>query len=118
VNVDECQIDTVVERLEAFHAIKSMHNIRGELGWERVANELVNRICVVSDKYFCLFLLHQKCPLSAHQIEPTALKMRRDPKRSRPAGELTSSWLICAWISEKILSQLSSTWRHTRSAPR
>jgi hypothetical protein len=32
--------------------------------------------------------------------------MRRDPKRSRSAQELTSSWLICAWISEKILSQL------------
>ena len=34
------------------------------------------------------------------------LKMRSDPERSRSARRSKSSWLICAWISETILSQL------------
>jgi len=43
--------------------------------------------------------------------------MRRDLKRSRSMQVLTSSWLICAWISEKVLSQLivdvaPHHWRH------
>ena len=50
----------VVERLQAFHAVESMDNIRNVFRWQRVANELVNRICIVSDEYFCLSLLHQE----------------------------------------------------------
>src|SRR5262245_4474995 len=107
----------MIERLQAFHAVKSMNDVRSEFGWQCIANELVNSVCIVSDEYFRLFLLHQKSPLSTHLIGPTALKMRSDLKRSRSQQELTSSWLISAWISKKILSQLIADvaplrWRH------
>ena len=50
---------------------------------------------------FVCFCCIKKYPLSA-----TGTKMRGDLNRSRSRPELTSSWLICAWISEAILSQL------------
>ena len=63
MNIDECQVDPMIERLQAFHAVESVNDIRNVFRRQRVANELVNRICVVSDEYFRLFLLHQKYPL-------------------------------------------------------
>jgi hypothetical protein len=64
MNVDECQLDTVVERLQAFHAVKSMDDVRNVFGRQRVANELVNSACIISDEYFRLSLL-PKYPPSA-----------------------------------------------------
>jgi hypothetical protein len=78
-----------------------MNNIRNVFRRQRVANELVDRICIVGDEYFRLFLLHQRIP----SMDPE-LKMRNDPERSRSARRSKGSWLICAWISETILSQL------------
>ena len=85
MNVDECQIDTVVERLQTFHAVESMNNIRNVFRRQRVANELVNRICIVSDEYFRLFLLHQKIPSM-----DLALKMRSDPVGTEIEGSLAN----------------------------
>ena len=67
MNVDECQIDTVIERLQTFHAVKSMDDVRSVFGRQRVADELVNSACIISDEYFRLSLLHQKYPSSAHR---------------------------------------------------
>src|SRR4029079_3972697 len=69
MNVDECQIDTMVERLQAFHAVKSMDDVRNVFGRQRVANKLVNSACIISDKYFRRSLLHQNYPPSAHRNE-------------------------------------------------
>ena len=54
MNVNKGEIHTMIERLQALHAIKGMHNVCGIIVGKSVADQLMNRVGIIGDQHFRL----------------------------------------------------------------